>query len=128
MPIIKKEYTLYGLEGYTNIIDNIIDLLDTDSKNNELRVILTEALSNAFIHGNKEDPSKPICIRVFTNKSSVRFEIEDCGTGFGNIKASQEGADSIILDEDFRGLKLINCFADSLEFKGNTMIITKYID
>lgn len=42
----------------------------------------SEGLSNAFVHGNKKDSSRPIWIDVLFSQKGVGFSIKDSGKGF----------------------------------------------
>ncbi|WP_035277269.1 ATP-binding protein [Desulforegula conservatrix] len=44
--------------------------------------IICEALSNAFCHGHKKDPTKPIELNVYLGEKGLIIRIKDTGTGF----------------------------------------------
>lgn len=44
--------------------------------------ILCEALSNAFCHGHKKDPTRPIELNVFLGEKGLIIRIKDTGSGF----------------------------------------------
>jgi hypothetical protein len=44
--------------------------------------LLSEALSNAFCHGNKRDPQQPIWVSVLTGSKGCLIQIKDAGDGF----------------------------------------------
>jgi len=46
------------------------------------RLCLDEIISNAIVHGNKEDPAKTVTVRVFCDGKRWGFEITDQGAGF----------------------------------------------
>ena len=46
------------------------------------RLCLDEALSNAIVHGNREDPAKQVTVRVFHWPAAWGVEISDEGAGF----------------------------------------------
>ena len=52
--------TFYGIKNINEKLEEIIDSLSLCSKVFELKLIMCEAITNAFIHGNKKDSSKPI--------------------------------------------------------------------
>src|SRR5688500_16349048 len=45
-------------------------------------VALTEALSNAIIRGNREDPEKHVRVRTLVGERRVVLEVRDEGSGF----------------------------------------------
>lgn len=44
--------------------------------------LLCEALSNAFCHGHRKDPHKPIMVRAVVGNQGLVVRIRDCGPGF----------------------------------------------
>lgn len=121
----KNEYFLYGLNKHKEIIDEIITDLNASQNDFDIRLMLIEALTNAFIHGNDEDMDKPIRLSSISDGRYVKFEIEDCGTGFGNINISDKVSDEELLDDCGRGLFLIKSIADEIELRNSTLIIRK---
>lgn len=47
-----------------------------------VRIALEEALSNAFKHGNGDDPVKTVTLDCRVDEKCIRIEIEDQGQGF----------------------------------------------
>ena len=47
-----------------------------------LRVALAEAVANAILYGNCEDPDKGVGIRVMFGRNAVEMEVTDEGCGF----------------------------------------------
>ncbi|MDP4178213.1 MAG: ATP-binding protein, partial [Bacillota bacterium] len=56
------------------------------------------------------------------------IEVTDCGNGFKNIIIPEQINENDILKESGRGIYLINCYADEVKFKENSIIMKKYID
>lgn len=123
----KVSFILFGLSYCEVTIDEIIKTLDAEHMYFDLKLILMEAISNAFIHGNNKDESKPINVRYTFDGVMVVFEIEDCGHGLDNIRVPTEISEDNYLDESGRGLFLIQCYCDKLELKSNGIIIYKTI-
>lgn len=120
-----NEFILYGLSKHKQIIDKIITELNAYRYNFDIRLILTEGLSNAFKHGNKMNAAKPIYLKYFYNGTSVKFEIKDCGTGMENAIIDEEAQNENLLMEGGRGLFLIRTLSDKMELKQNTLIVQK---
>lgn len=121
----RNEYILYGLKKHKEIIEEIIENIDDQDYSFDIRLILTEALSNAFKHGNKNDITKPIYLKSTYSDSSVEFEIKDSGVELGNITIRDSISDDNLLDDDGRGLFLIKAIADRIEFRNSALIIQK---
>lgn len=125
--MIRGEYVLYGLSRHKEVIDIILGRLDAGECDFSVRLILTEALTNAFYHGNKSDPGKPIMLKYDSDGRLLRIEVTDCGSGFEHFGIRGEISDDSVLDEKGRGLFLINCYSDRVDFKNSTLIVEKDI-
>lgn len=55
--------------------------LDEEQYGNVL-ISLTEAVSNAIIHGNKKDSNKKVCISLIEEKNKISISVSDQGKGF----------------------------------------------
>ena len=72
------------------------------------RLCLDEAISNAMIHGNQQDPSKQVEVRVFCSPSLWGVEIIDQGAGFDwRTELSRLKGDHDLSSPSGRGLALI---------------------
>ncbi|MFT5874202.1 MAG: serine/threonine-protein kinase RsbW [Clostridium sp.] len=120
-----NEFILYGLANHKEIIEKINADLNTLEHSFDIKLMLTEALTNAFKHGNKGNIESPIYLRYAYDGIDVTFEIEDSGTGFENFSISEEPSNECLLNDSGRGLFLIKCMADKIELRKNTLIIQK---
>ncbi|AZV55352.1 ATP-binding protein [Clostridium sp. AWRP] len=120
-----NEFILYGLSKYKQIIDKITAELNASKYNFDIKLILTEALTNAFKHGNNMNMDKPIYLKYIYDDSNVQFEIKDCGTGFKDTIINEQLDTENILEDEGRGLFLIKNLSDHIELKQNTLIIEK---
>lgn len=76
---------------------------------NDMKLCISEAFSNALIHGNNLDPSKRVMLTLFVNAKEVRADIEDEGQGASSkIQSRQKPS---IADENGRGVDLIQRYA-----------------
>jgi serine/threonine-protein kinase RsbW len=79
-------------------------------------VALSEAISNAILRGNQEDPGKHVLVRASVDDKSIVFDVVDEGEGFD---LSQSIADPTtpenLLKEDGRGLFLMRRLMDRVE-------------
>ncbi len=79
--------------------------------NNELYLIVDEALTNAMEHGNKWNPGKMVNITITKNSAHCIITIEDEGSGFDTItrkNGKHDPCDTLSLRG--RGIKLIRQF------------------
>ncbi len=88
-----------------------------------LRVALSEALSNAIIYGNRLDPSKYVDIRVMVTESQLSLQVSDQGDGFDPSKVPDPRLPDRLELEDGRGLFLIRQLVDEVRFndRGNAI-------
>jgi serine/threonine-protein kinase RsbW len=88
-----------------------------------LRVVLSEALSNAIVRGNREDRTKWVEVRAELVPESIRVQVTDEGPGF-DPSAIPEPLRPEQLDEARgRGLFLIRKLVDAVQFneQGNSI-------
>lgn len=91
-------------------------------------VALTEALANAILRGNSEDPSKYVHVKASVDTQRLVVEVRDEGDGF-DIDACTVDVGVDTLDrEDGRGLFLMRKLMDRVECvstqPGNTVRLT----
>lgn len=125
MTKFKKAITLKGLSNYMNVIEEIIHDLNLQEFSFDIKLILTESLTNAFKHGNNSDHSKPIYLQYFYDGHTIKFKIKDCGNGVDNYIIPKEPTEADILNTSGKGLFLINCYADKVNFEKNILTIEK---
>jgi len=79
-------------------------------------VALSEALSNAMLRGNGDDPAKTVSIRMTVDDRGLVLEVTDEGRGFDLELCTQDPttADNM-LREDGRGLYLMRRLMDRVE-------------
>jgi serine/threonine-protein kinase RsbW len=88
-----------------------------------LRVALSEALANAIVCGNANDPTKHVAVRVQFGRTAIEMEVADEGTGFnpGDVPDPTQGEH--LESPDGRGIFLIRRLMDEVRFndKGNAI-------
>jgi len=92
-------------------------------------VALTEALSNAILRGNADDPRKHVYVRVHLDHATLVIEVKDEGTGFDMDECTLDPTTPDRLEsEDGRGLFLMRQLMDSVEQvsggRGNVVRLT----
>jgi len=118
-----------------DLITMINDLYKTISKEWEERkyeapetrawIVLEEGILNAWKHGNKEDPSKPIIVK-WRFGNDFHLEIIDQGHGFDPKQVDDPTLSKNITKSSGRGIFMIRYFSNSLRWKneGRHMIIS----
>ncbi len=79
-------------------------------------VALTEALSNAILRGNRDDPAKHVHVRAEVDTTRLVVEVGDEGPGFDLDRSLVDPTTPENLDrEDGRGLFLMRKLMDQVE-------------
>ncbi len=96
---------------------------DTRMVRFNVRVALTEALSNAILYGNGEDPAKSVAVRVAFGPDRIEAEVTDEGPGFDPSVVPDPTLPDRLEEEDGRGLFLIRKVMDEVRYneKGNSV-------
>jgi serine/threonine-protein kinase RsbW len=88
-----------------------------------LRVVLSEALSNAILRGNAEDRSKWVDVRAELVPDSIRVYVTDEGPGFDPAAVPEPIRPEQLDEAQGRGLYLIRKLVDAVHFneQGNSI-------
>lgn len=92
------------------------------------KLILSEAVTNAIVHGNLEDEKKQVYVDVNVTRDSISAQVKDEGEGFDPGEKKDPLDEANLLDTGGRGIFLIEQFADHLEFKENGTILFFRVD
>lgn len=101
------------VENFIEIISDRFNIHHTYYSN--ILVSVIEAVKNAIIHGNKQNPEKEVTIYFKFAEGKCIFIIEDQGDGFLSV----EETDGNNLSEQFHGygLKILQTLPDRVFFK-----------
>jgi serine/threonine-protein kinase RsbW len=91
-----------------------------------VRTALAEALANAIVYGNGEDPGKIVAVRIELLRDAVRIHVVDDGEGFDPAALPDPTQDEQLLRDTGRGLFVIRHLVDGVDFnaKGNAICLT----
>jgi len=83
-----------------------------------VELALREALNNAVVHGNQEDPGRKIHIRCRCGPGNeISIVVTDQGRGFDFRKIVRNGFTSDPAAEHGRGIQLMKAFMDEVHFE-----------
>ncbi len=102
----------------------------TESERFDLKLIYSELLNNAVIHGNKRDKSKSVHLMIEVHGGNINSVICDEGVGFDYLRLlSKEEDPDRYTSESGRGIKLVYSLTDSLTFnqQGNEIKFYKRV-
>lgn len=91
----------------------------SDDITSDFMLLLSEAVSNAIDHGNKNDPEKEVHILIDISDSEIEASVKDEGEGFNPQVNKDPLEEENLLDARGRGLFLLNEMADSVTFSEN---------
>lgn len=101
---------------------------------NEVKTIVSEAVTNAIVHGYNSDNNKEVTLNLFLKDDILIIEIEDKGVGIEDLNKAKEPLYSSRLTEERAGLgfTIMEIFSDEMEIdskvnEGTKLRITKYL-
>ncbi|MBN1211740.1 MAG: ATP-binding protein [candidate division Zixibacteria bacterium] len=116
------------------MLDDLDTLLDRLKLGREMKhkimLVVSEAYTNAYLHGNQENPATTIKIDLTVNETEITVDISDEGKereGLVNIENKKPAA---LFGENGRGIDLMKHYADLVRFergaKGGLKVITVF--
>jgi len=115
------------LELYINDLKQWAEFGEDDY--NRIMLALSEAVTNAITHGNREQPEKKVTIQSTLNDANrlLKISVQDEGEGFNPETIPDPLKDENLLNEGGRGVYLIKQYADDIEFTQNgTKVIISF--
>ncbi len=103
------------------IVEEFVNYFAKDLKLDEekipgLLLSVTEATTNAIIHGNKCDKNKVVNINVWKDEDKLIISIADNGSGFDPAKVPDPTKPENLLKDSGRGLYLMRVYMDDLKY------------
>ena len=105
---------LITVEEFVNYFS--IELGLDQEKINGLLLAITEATTNAIIHGNKNNKLKLVRIYVYVEDSTLTVKIKDEGKGFDPTTVPDPTDPENLLKDSGRGLYLMRVYMDTLTY------------
>jgi serine/threonine-protein kinase RsbW len=87
-----------------------------DDTSSQIAMVVREAVINAILHGNKNDPSKHVRWSYELNDEALRFKIADEGPGLDPDTVPDPLAPENILRSSGRGIFLMRAIMDEVHF------------
>ncbi|MCE1188086.1 MAG: ATP-binding protein [Ignavibacteria bacterium] len=105
---------LVSVEEFVNMVANEAGF--EESKLPGLMLALTEATTNAMIHGNKKVVTKKVRIQAEFSGQQLVFRIKDEGMGFDPTQIPDPTMPENLMKDSGRGLYLMRIYADELKY------------
>src|SRR5262249_49636051 len=94
------------------------------TNNFEIEIAVREALANAIVHGNQEDPYKHVFVKCRCGADGdTSITIEDEGNGFRSNSVPDPTLPENQLQTHGRGLYLIKMFMDEVDFEQGGSVV-----
>ncbi|HDS09640.1 MAG TPA: ATP-binding protein [Firmicutes bacterium] len=126
---LKFQMEFFSNLKYIELLDEFLQLTLKSHKVPELKIVeivvaTVEAVSNAIIHGNKNDPNLKVKVSVQFFPEKVTIYVKDSGKGFNIKQVENPRCDKNILKTHGRGVFIIKSYMDkiSYSFKCGTVI------
>ena len=102
------------------LIDDVCQIYNVPEEcYGNMLIAVTEAVNNAIIHGNKNDPEKVVRIGFEADDSTLTFSITDEGHGFDYTSLPDPTDPKNIQKPSGRGVFLMSTLADKILFEQN---------
>ena len=92
----------------------LIGFITDQNQESNLRLIYTEAIVNAMVHGNKSDNNKKVKIEAYITSREIKVSVEDEGKGYNFNALKNPLNEENILNSSGRGIYLIKNIADEV--------------
>ena len=89
----------------------------------DVEIALREALANAIIHGNHENPGKHVYVRCRCKPNEISIAVKDEGRGFDTNKMTNPTAPENIGSVHGRGIYLMKALMDEVRFEEGGAVV-----
>lgn len=118
----------------SRMLDEIASLLERLGLDKQMKhkvmLVVSEAFTNAYLHGNRENPEATIKIDLTLNETEITVDISDEGKEREGLKNILNKKPATLLGENGRGIDLIRHYADLVRFergeKGGLRVVTTF--
>ena len=95
----------------------------------EIKTIVSEAVTNAIVHGYNQDPYQDVYLSVFIQNHAMTIEVEDHGCGIENIQQASLPLYTSKPSEEHAGMgiSIIESLCDEFKIESSLHIGTKLI-
>ena len=89
----------------------------------DVEIALREALANAIVHGNHENPGKRVHVRWRCGPSEISIAVKDEGRGFDVNKIPDPTAPESTGSDHGRGIYLMKALMDEVRFEEGGVVV-----
>ena len=102
------------IEALTERITRAMDFPEDEC--DSIAIAVTEAVNNAIIHGNKQDPEKKVYLTIFVQEKTLKVVVRDEGTGFDPESLPDPLDPENLLKESGRGIFILKSLMDEVNY------------
>ncbi len=127
LDLVSRVDEIARLEPFVDELQKVSEF--DDDKKNDVLLVLNEAVMNAIVHGNKNDPEKHVTILALLNSRKLTFKVRDEGGGFDPSMLPDPLDPENLLKPGGRGVFLIHHYANEVHYskEGNVVEIVMVI-
>lgn len=105
--------------------EKLKERVPSEDDRDSIAIALTEVVSNAIYHGNKQDPQKKVSVRGWIEAGKVRLEVQDEGEGFDPNSLGNPLDPENLMKDSGRGIFILKALMDEVHFdfsRGGTVV------
>jgi serine/threonine-protein kinase RsbW len=111
-----------NIQAISPLVDRLMGLIErakcVPGAEFDVELAIREALGNAVVHGNQENPDKKVHIRCRCESGNqVSVVVTDEGKGFDFLKILGNGLTSDTADVHGHGIQLMRAYMDAVRFE-----------
>ena len=111
-----------NIQAISPLVDRLMHLIEgakcVPGAEFDVELALREALGNAVVHGNQENPDKKVHIRCRCESGNeISVVVTDEGKGFDSLKILGNGLTSDPADSHGHGIQLMRAYMDDVRFE-----------
>jgi serine/threonine-protein kinase RsbW len=115
---LELDSTMDSLKEVEKFIDQVcLDYKIKEDFYGNILIAVTEAVNNAIIHGNKQNPQKKFSLSFNSAEDKITFSVSDQGEGFDFTNLPDPTEPENIEKPNGRGIFLMKNLADKVEFE-----------
>lgn len=122
--------TFEHIDAFAGLVEEAardIDVPEDDEV--DLMIAVMEAVNNAILHGNHEDPNKQVHLKIELKANTITVCVQDEGDGFVADEVPDPLDPENVLNTSGRGLLMMQAFMDNVEItssgRGTLIRMTK---
>lgn len=101
-------------------VENIVDRFNVAPEiYGNILISLTEAVTNAIVHGNANDLSKQVHVKIEKGEKALTFKVTDEGPGFDFTTLPDPTAPENLLKIGGRGVFMMQQLSDNVVYSNN---------